>query len=53
MSHIFIFIYCYEFYLDLIGYIKFQFLIRFNFNFVSLRIKIYYNVCSIIHLLEF
>ena len=40
MSDILIFIYCYGFYFDIIGYTKFQFLIRFNFNFLLLQIEI-------------
>ena len=53
MSNIFIFIHCYGFYFDLIGYIKFIFLIIFYSNILRLQIKILYYVCSIIHLLEF
>ena len=43
MSHIFIFIYCYGFYFNLIGYIKFRFLIGFNFNFLRLQIEMQYH----------
>ena len=39
MSHIFNFIYCYVFYFDYIGYIKFQFLIGFSFYFLRLQMK--------------
>ena len=53
MSNIFIFIHCYGFYFDLIGYIKFKILIIFYSNILRLQIKILYYVCSIIHLLEF
>ena len=40
VSHIFIIIYCYGFYFDLIGHIEFQFLIISNFNFLLLQIEI-------------
>ena len=40
MSHIFIITYCYGFYFDLIGYIDFQFMIRFNLKFLRLQIEI-------------
>ena len=39
MSRIFIFVYCYGFYFNLIGYIEFQFLIGFNFNFCVYKSK--------------
>ena len=53
MRYTLIFIYCYGFYFNLIGYIVFQLLIIFNFNFSRSQIEIQYYVCSIIHLLEF
>ena len=53
ISHIYIIMYCYGFYFDLIGHIEFQFLIRFYFIFSRLQIEIYYYVFTIIHLLEF
>ena len=40
MSHIFIFIYCCGFYLDPLGYIEFEFLVRFYSNCLRLQVKI-------------
>ena len=53
MNHILIFIYFHGFYFDIIGYIKYQLLIRFNPNLLCFQIEIQYYVSSIIHLLEF
>ena len=53
ISHIFNFINCYGVYFDLIGFIKFQCLIRFYFISLEIKIKIQHYVCSILHLLEF
>ena len=40
MSNIFIFIYWYVFYFDIIGYIEFNFLIRFYLNFYVYKSKL-------------
>ena len=48
MNHIFILIYCYGFYFDLIGYIEFQILIRFSLNFY-----VYKSKFNIMHAVSF
>ena len=53
MSHILIFMYCYGFIYDLIGYIEFQFLIRLYVNFLRLQIENLYYILTINHLLKF
>ena len=49
----FLFDQSYGFYFDLIGHIKFEVLIRFNFNILRLQIEVYHYVFTIIRLLKF
>ena len=52
MIHIFILIYCCDFYFNLIVYIEFQLLIRFYSIYFCLQLEIHYYICSLFHLLN-